>query len=119
MQVTAYKTPKIQPNNDLYAILDKCLPKLEEKSVVIITSKIVSLCEGNVIKDDGKISKKELVQKEADYYLGDDYPTAYGHIITIKNNMLILSAGIDESNTGGYFVLWPKIYKKQQMIFGS
>ncbi|HSW96607.1 MAG TPA: coenzyme F420-0:L-glutamate ligase [Candidatus Saccharimonadales bacterium] len=108
MQVIAYKTPKIQPHDDLYKILDDCLPKLEEKSVVIVTSKIVSLCEGNVIPDDGSISKKELVHREADYYLGDEYPTAYGHIITIKNNILILSAGVDESNTGGYFVLWPK-----------
>jgi putative folate metabolism gamma-glutamate ligase len=108
MQVTAYKTPKVQPNDDLYKILDECLPTLEEKSVICVTSKIVSLCEGNVIKDDGSVSKEELVHNEADYYLGDDYTTAYGHIITIKNNILILSAGIDESNADGNFVLWPK-----------
>lgn len=112
MQVTAYKTPKIHPRDDLYKILDDCLPQLGEKSVVIITSKIVSLWQGRVIKDDGTVTKKELVYKEADYYLGDEYPTAYGHIITLKNNILILSAGIDESNTGGYFVLWPQDLQK-------
>ncbi|HSW89211.1 MAG TPA: coenzyme F420-0:L-glutamate ligase [Candidatus Saccharimonadales bacterium] len=112
MQVVAYKTSKIQPKDNLYKILDDYLPKLEEKSIVVVTSKIVSLCEGSVLKDDGSISKEKLVHKEADYYLGDDYPTAYGHIITLKNNILILSAGIDESNTGGYFVLWPKNVQK-------
>ena len=32
----------------------------------------------------------------------------YGQIISIKNNTLTASAGIDESNSNGYFILWPK-----------
>jgi len=107
MHVTVYKTPKIQPNDDIYKILDTCLPSLQENSVVVVTSKIVGLCEGNVVKDDGSVTKEDLVPKEADWYVGDEYPAPYG-TISIKNNILCLNAGIDESNVAGYFALWPK-----------
>ena len=32
-----------------------------------------------------------------------------GHVmLTMKNNILIPTAGIDESNGKGYYILWPK-----------
>lgn len=108
MRIIAFKTKKVRVDDDIHFIVDKFLPKLQEKSIVVITSKIVSICEKNVLKDDGNINKKTLVKQEADYYLGDNYPNAYGHIITIKNNILVLSAGIDESNADGNFIFWPK-----------
>lgn len=109
MQVTAYKTPKIKPNDDLYKILDDCLPTLEEESVVVITSKIVSLCQGDVIKNDSTVDKRELIKKEADWYIEDPNLDQFGTLlITIKEDVLIANAGIDESNADGYFVLWPR-----------
>lgn len=108
MLVNAYKTHKIQPHEDLFKILDKYLSKLDEKSIVVITSKIVSLTEGHVVKNDGRTEKHDLAKKESQYYLGDEYPAPYGHLITIKNDILIPSAGIDESNSNGYFVLYPE-----------
>lgn len=107
MQVKAYKTHKIQPDENLFAILDKFLPKLQEKTVVAIASKIVGLCEGRVVKIDPKIKnqKDKLVKQEAEYYLPKH---RMGFLPTIKENMLIVAAGIDESNSNGYFSLWPK-----------
>ena len=107
MKVTAYKTKKIIPGDKLFKILDECLPKLEEKDVVVITSKIIAICQGRVVKNDGKISKHYLMIKEADYYLPEEYVN-YGIYMTIKNNFVVASAGIDESNGGGYFILWPE-----------
>ncbi|HCS78213.1 TPA: putative folate metabolism gamma-glutamate ligase [Patescibacteria group bacterium] len=107
MHVTAYKTKKILPHDNLNAILNQYLPQLEEKSVVIITSKIVSLCQGRVVRLSSSITKDELIKREATYYI-DRTVSKYGYPITINENMLVASAGIDESNAANHYVLWPK-----------
>lgn len=109
MIVKAIKTHKITPNEDLYQIIDKYLPQLEEKSVVVITSKIVSICMGDIIKNNDKNIKKELIKQEADWYYEDDNLKRFGLVIpTIKNNIIIANAGIDESNANANLILWPK-----------
>lgn len=108
MTVTAYKTHKVTVGEDIFAILDNYLPELKEGTVVAITSKIIALCQGDVIKNDGTVDKKELIEKEADYYVATE-DTQYGTVIpTIKNSILIANSGIDESNADGNFILWPK-----------
>lgn len=107
MIVNTFKTHKIKAGDDIYKILDKYLPKLEENNVVIITSKILSITQGRIVKNDNKISKEKLVKKEAQFYLPEKY-IKYGVHLTITDNTLIASAGIDESNGNGYFILWPK-----------
>lgn len=111
MLVVAYKTKKVVVGDDLYKILDKSLPSIKERDVVVITSKIIAICQGRVVKNDGRISKDELVKKEAELYLPEKY-TNYGVFLTIKNKVIIASAGIDESNANGYFILWPKNLQK-------
>jgi len=107
MQVTAYKTHKIVTGDILFKILDTYLPKLEEKSIVAVTSKIVAICEGRIIKAEKKEEKDKLAAEEADYYLPREF-NQYGFMITINHGIIVASAGIDESNGNGYFVLWPK-----------
>lgn len=111
MKVTPIKTEKIVPGKNLFTLLDESLPKLNGEEVVVITSKIVAICQGRVVKNDGKITKHDLMIKEADFYLPEEY-VDYGIYMTIKNNMVVASAGIDESNGGGYFVLWPENIQK-------
>ena len=107
MKVTAIKTHKITvADTDLFLILDKYISTLTEGSVVAITSKIVSICEGRMIKI-GSVNKEELVKREAEYFLSPK-ENKYGFSLTIKKNTLIPTAGIDESNSGGYYILWPK-----------
>ena len=44
------KTEKVtDKNNGLINFVDKYIKKLEEKSVVVITSKIISILEGRII----------------------------------------------------------------------
>lgn len=107
MKVTAIKTKKVVPGDKLFDILDEFLPKLNDGDIVAIASKIISICQGDVIKNDGKIKKYDLMVKEADYYLPEEYVN-YGIHLTIKDNKFVASSGIDESNAGGYFILWPK-----------
>lgn len=107
MNVSAIKTEKIVPNSsDLFTILDKYIKTFGEKSVLAITSKIVSICEGQVMKI-GSISKDKLIENEAEYFLPQSQ-SKYNVTLTIKRNLLAASAGIDESNGNGYYVLWPK-----------
>ena len=107
MKATAIKTKKVEVGDKLFDILDQSLPKLKEKDVVALASKIVAITQGRVLKNDGKIDKTELIKKESDYFLPEKY-TTFGVHLTIKNNIIIASAGIDESNGHGYYILWPE-----------
>lgn len=72
MIVTPYKTQKITVGTNLLDTLDTYLPKIAEKSVVIVTSKIVSICEGSILKNDGTIDKRNLIHNQADYYIDNE-----------------------------------------------
>lgn len=106
MIVRAVKTEVIHPSQGtLLEILDESLAELNENSVVTITSKIVSLCEGRVVPAD-ETQKDELIRQESDYYMTKD--NKYGFNFTLRNNTLIPMSGIDESNGDGSYILWPK-----------
>jgi F420-0:gamma-glutamyl ligase len=71
MIVSPVKTAKILPNRlTIFELLDKYLPALEERNIIAVTSKIVSLCEGRVVSAE-KIDKDKLMRAESDYYLPD------------------------------------------------
>ncbi len=78
---------------------------MKENSILAVTSKIIAIAENRVVPI-GKIDKKALVEKEADLFIPQD-KNKYGFTITIKGSLLIPSAGIDESNGNGYYILWP------------
>lgn len=105
MRIQAIKTHPILPSErDLCAVLDRYLPELPERSVLAITSKVVAICEGRVRPMVG-VDKQALIAEEAERYLPAD--PRYGVCLTIKQDMLIATAGIDESNSDGHYVLWP------------
>ena len=104
MRIEPIITPKITEAQPIEDLLSSCLRKLSENSIVAITSKVVSICEGRMI-DIEEIDKEKLVKQEADLYLPKE--NQFGTILTIKNNILIPTAGIDESNGNGKYILWP------------
>ncbi len=98
----------IPPRDNLLSVCKESLLGLKEKSIIVVTSKIVSIWEGRCIKISEITDKDGLIKKEADFFIDrNDVPGKYV-ILTIKNNILIPSAGIDESNANGYYILWPK-----------
>src|SRR5882724_1853713 len=106
MHAEALKTPRVEPGDSLEEILDRCVPALRERSVVAVTSKIVSLCQNRVVAKSASVRKEDLIRREADAVAdAPDHP--YGLYITIKDNILTPSAGIDESNADGVYVLYP------------
>src|ERR1043165_8235228 len=106
MRVNAIKTHLIQPKESLNAILDQYLLSLTEGMIVAITSKILSICQGRVVPKDSVSNKFELIKSEADAHLKEK-DSLYGAHLTIKHNILIPSAGIDESNGDGMYILYP------------
>ncbi len=109
MIITPIKTRVlVPPQDDLLAVIQKSLSRLGERSVLVVTSKIVSIGEGRCVPKEKFPDKDELIKKEADLYLPRK-AAPHGWVIhTIKNNIFIPSAGIDESNSGEYYTLWPK-----------
>ncbi|MCH8986659.1 coenzyme F420-0:L-glutamate ligase [Patescibacteria group bacterium] len=108
MKVSVIKTHKItHQDTDILAILDTYIPVLQEETVVAVTSKIVSICEGRIVNDSEAGGKEKLIAKEAEYFLPSQ-ESKYDVSLTIKNGLLIATAGIDESNIDGDYVLWPK-----------
>jgi len=108
MKVTPVKTPIVHTGDDLYQLLDKALPKITEKSVVAITCKVVALCEGAVVEKQSatREEKHNLVQQEAELYT-DPNQSPFDLMLTVKNQILAVNAGIDESNADGKYVLFP------------
>ena len=108
MKICAIKTKKVVPGKDksIFDILERYLPRLKEKTVVAVTSKVVAICEGRIIPFDEK-KKDSIIKSEADWYLPRT-SHKYNVMLTIKGSAMSFSSGVDESNAKGYFVLWPK-----------
>jgi dihydrofolate synthase / folylpolyglutamate synthase len=108
MQIKTYKTCLVSVDNNIYELLDTYVPPLQEKEILVITSKIISILEGRVISQNEVPSKIELIKQEADAYLNLPGETT----LTIKDKLLIPAAGIDESNGKGIYILYPKDVQK-------
>ncbi len=105
MKVKAIKTKRLKANDlSLTNLIKQYVPTISEGSVLVITSKVVSLCENRVVPMR-EVTKEQLVNQEADKYVAAI--GAHGFHFTITKNTLIPSAGIDESNSNDNFVLWP------------
>ncbi len=106
MQIISIQTkPFLPPQN---SILEDLLSlELQDKDILCITSKILAIHQGRSVKI-GEIDKKKLVEQEADQILGNVVFNNSNFYLTIKNNIIIASSGIDESNGDGYYILWPE-----------
>lgn len=106
MQTIAIKTHRIEQTDRLEDVLDTYVCGLTNDDILIVTSKIISVLQGELVSKNS-IKKKDLIEKEADYIL-DTPDNPYDLYLTLKNNILIPSAGIDESNVHDAYVLYPK-----------
>ncbi|MCX6722094.1 MAG: coenzyme F420-0:L-glutamate ligase [Candidatus Staskawiczbacteria bacterium] len=110
MIVKGIKTRKIlPPKDDLLSVIKESIFEIKEKSIIVVTSKVVSIWQGKCIKIDKSVNKEELIKKESDFYIdAQNVPMAGKIMLTIRDNILIPTSGIDESNANGYYILWPE-----------
>jgi len=103
MIVRPIKTRVFRENEDLFKFVTKHVKRLPQKSVLVITSKIVALAEGRTNSDTSKEMKEKLIKSESQWAMKTKYTW-----LTIKDGVVMLSAGIDTSNADGKLVLLPK-----------
>lgn len=118
MKVTAIKTPTLYAGDNLLGIIKTSIDSVPEKSVVVVTSKVVALWENNVV--DAPRSRKEkqtLIAAQCEQYT-DPTSSQYDISLTIRDGCLGIDAGIDESNVAEGFVLLPEdAYESAQNIW--
>lgn len=108
MKITAVKTPVVKPGDSLYELIASSISSMEEESVLVVVSKIISFSQNRLIsiKDGTHDEKYEIVKQEADLYLPNSI-SKYDLMFTIKNGHLTVNAGVDESNANDHYLLWP------------
>ncbi len=108
IQAKSISTRTFKLGEDLASFIAEHLPQgiLRGRQILCVTSKIVSLSEKAIVERKDVASKMELVKAGSDHVLAG---SSYGTALTIKHNILIPAAGIDESNAAGdYYILLPK-----------
>lgn len=100
MKVRGVRTRIFKESEDIVAFVRRHIPKLREGSVLAITSKIVALSEGRTAATR---DKERLIKKESTWTLRTHKEWWW----TEKDGMLLVNAGIDDSNADGKLVLLP------------
>lgn len=103
MIIKPIKTRIFKEGENLFNFITQYFKKIPEKSIIVVTSKIVALSEKRtaIIKNDK--TKEKLIRKESEFSLLTKYVW-----LTIKDGIVMASAGIDESNANGKLILLPK-----------
>lgn len=121
MKIQAVKTRIFKEREDLAKFIVEHLGRVKERSILVVTSKIIALSEGRTAPFKSHRAKTKLIRAESQIAL-----RAKPVWLTIKDGMFMASAGIDESNANGKLVLLPKdsfaaaeeLYKKLRRKFG-
>lgn len=124
MQVLAIRTQIFKPGDDLISIVVKSLQErdieLKNGDILAISSKVIASTEKRVVSlREIQPSEKarelanryslepefaELVLRESEKIYGG----VYRSILTLKNGILTVNAGVDNKNApGGHAALWP------------
>ena len=103
MQVIPIKTKVFLENEDLPSFIFKHVKKIPENAVLVVTSKIVALSEGRVVEYKNQNQKIKLIKEESEFAFKTKHTW-----LTIKDGMVMASAGVDESNANEKIILLPK-----------
>ncbi len=95
------------PQDSLTEALAISKLSLRDGDIVAISSKVVSIDEGRTVPIEGN-DKEALILKEADWYMKAPRTSRWRSRFTIAKGTMVGSAGIDESNGSGSYVLYPK-----------
>src|SRR5436309_2021964 len=98
----------IPPKDNLFDVFDESLTDLKEGDVVLVTSKVVAIHQGRCISISEVENKDTLIKSESEHYTERDRSLPAPATLTIKHHTLVATAGIDESNGNGYYILWPE-----------
>ncbi|MCC7357810.1 coenzyme F420-0:L-glutamate ligase [Candidatus Uhrbacteria bacterium] len=103
MQILAVSTKLFHEGDNLLSFLIAFLPQLQEKDIVVVTSKIIALSESRTRENPTLEIKKHIARTESEESVETPWCT-----LTRKGNDWSANAGIDESNAQGKLILLPK-----------
>ena len=105
MIIFPVKTRIFKANESLADFIISEIPKLKNKSILVVTSKILALSQGRVVeKIKNRKEKETWVRKESEKF----YETKWCYLC-LKDGHWCANGGIDESNAeNGGIILWPK-----------
>ena len=103
MNIEAIKTRIFQPGESLADFIIEHVSTIREQSVLVVTSKIAALAEGRFVEYESEQQKEALIKQESDVAV--QTPFAW---LSIKDGMVVASAGIDASNGNGKLIFLPK-----------
>lgn len=103
MQITPIQTRVLKEGEDLSSFVAEHLKHLPEKSILVISSKIVALAEGRTVHNWNAQKRDMLIKESSDALLSHDYPP-----LTYQDGMYTAAAGIDTSNGNGALILPPQ-----------
>ncbi len=103
MIIKPIKTRVFKEGENLLSFMAGYFKNIPEDSVIVITSKIVALSERRTAIIENAHTKERLIKKESEFALKTKYVW-----LTVKDGLVMASAGIDESNGNGKLILLPK-----------
>jgi F420-0:gamma-glutamyl ligase len=103
MLIRAIKTRVFNEGEGLVPFIGNYIKKLEEGSVLVVTSKIVSLSERRTQEIENERTRERIIKAESQWAMHTKYTW-----LTIKDNTVMSSAGVDESNADGKIILLPR-----------
>lgn len=112
MIITPIKTRIFSEGENLFSFVTSYFKTISEKSIIVVTSKIVSLAEKRTALIEDKNTREKLIYAESEKVISTKHT-----LLTIKDGTVMSSAGIDESNAGGKIILLPKnSYKSARFL---
>ncbi|HEY4478861.1 MAG TPA: coenzyme F420-0:L-glutamate ligase [Candidatus Paceibacterota bacterium] len=103
MKIKPIRTRIFREGENLISFILKYLPRVKEGSVIAITSKIVALAERRTVVLENTNTKRDLIIRESEIAVETRHAW-----LTLKDGMIMPSAGIDESNANGKLIQLPK-----------
>jgi F420-0:gamma-glutamyl ligase len=96
MIISGIKTRIFQTNDEILPFILEHIQQIEEKSVLLITSKIIALSEGRLVKINNESEKEKIIREESEYAFRHPYGW-----LSIVDGLMTGSAGLDASNIEG------------------
>lgn len=103
MQIRAIRTEVFKEHEALIPFIIRAIPRLKENSILVVTSKIVALAEGRVREIEDEKTRERIIKSESQWAMRTKYAW-----LTIRDNTVLASAGVDESNADGKIILLPE-----------
>src|SRR3989344_1523870 len=103
MHIRPIKTRVFKEGESLLSFTLQHIKTLKENSIIVFTSKIVALSEYRTAPIGDEKEKEILIHAESQWAIKTKWVW-----LTLKDHMIMASAGIDESNANGKLILLPE-----------